>query len=205
MFVSSASLGQFLIKGLVLAAAGLAAYAFTHLLLRSARLRRAHVHDGWRYLRPGAVTWIGLPLNLGLTGFLTYWYLFVGIARTDADFQMLMLFLLCVGFNLITIHIAYTTAVERVRWNEIHIERRTLFFEGRSMSWHELARFGKEPSGYLWIASYHGPKIRFSPYANGVGELIAKVLRHLPTNLPPADYVIADAILKRYVTVTASR
>ena len=89
----------------------------------SARLRRAQVHDGWRYLRPGAVAWIGLPLNLGFTGLLTYCYLFVGSARADAEFQMLMLFLLCVGFNLITIHIAYTTAVERVRWNETDIRR----------------------------------------------------------------------------------
>jgi len=205
MFISSASLGEFLIKGLALVAAGLAAHALLHLLLRSARRRRAEVQNGWRYLRPGAVAWIGLPLNLGFTGLLTYCYVFVGSARADAEFQMLMLFLLCVGFSLITIHIAYTTAVERVRWNETHIERRTLFFETRSMSWHELARFGEEPSGYLWVASYHGPKIRFSPYSNGVGELIAKAVRHLPTDLPPADYAIADAALTRYATVTASR
>jgi hypothetical protein len=205
MLSGSASLGEFLIEGLALVALGLAANALLYLLLRSALRQRAQVHDGWRYLRPGAVAWIGLPLSLGFTGLLTYLYLFVGSARADAESQMLALFLLCVGFNLITIFVAYTTAVERVRWNETHIERRTLFFETRSMCWHELERFGEEPSGYLWIASYQGPKIRFSPYTNGVGELIAKAVRHLPTDLPPAEYAIADAALTRYATVTASR
>jgi hypothetical protein len=202
---SGVQLEEFIIKGLALVTTGLAAGALQHFLLRSARCRRAQVHDGWRYLGPGAVVWMALPLSLGLTGVLTYCYLFVGSARADAESQMRMLFLLCVVFNLITIHFVYTIAVERVRWNETHIERRTLFFETRSMCWHELAQFGKEPRGYLWIASYDGPKIRFSPYSHGVGELIAKVIRHLPTDLPPVNYAITDKAIARLATVTAPR
>jgi uncharacterized membrane protein len=149
MLIDSASLMKFCISGLIFVVLGLAGYLLLHLLLRLAQRRRAQAYDGWRYLRPGAVTWISLPLNLGLTGLLTYVYLFVGNRRADAESQMVALFLLCVGFSLITLHIAYTTAVERVRWNETHIERRTLLFETRSMCWHELAHFGEEPSGYL--------------------------------------------------------
>lgn len=196
MFISGARLEEFLI----LVAVGFATLALQNSLLRSARRRHAKVHDGWRYLTPGAVVWIALPLNLGFTGVLTYCYLFVGSARADAESQMLILFLLCVVFNLITIHIAYTVAVERVRWNETHVERRTLLWETRSICWHELARFGREPRGYLWIASFDGSRIRFSPYANGVGELIAKVVRHLPTDLPPAEDAIADESITRAAT-----
>jgi len=196
MFIDGASLREFIIKGLGIVALGLTVQALLYLLLRLARRRRAQVHDGWHYLRPGAAIWIFLPVSLGFTGLLMYMYLFVGSARADAETQMKVLFLLCLVFSLITIHIAYTTAVERVRWNETHIERRTLFFETRSMGWHELARAGAERSGYLWIASFHGPKIRFSPYSNGAGELIAKVGQHLPTDLPPADYCPESSKLK---------
>jgi hypothetical protein len=64
-----------------------------------------------------------------------------------------------------------------VRWNNSRIERNTLLFQTRTMGWQELARFSEErPSGYLWISSYDSPRIRFSPYCNGVGELISTIL-----------------------------
>ena len=55
------------------------------------------------------------------------------------------------------------------------------------MSWHELARVGVEWTGYLWISSFEGPRLRFSPYDNGFDELVMTINHHLPTDLPPAS------------------
>ena len=64
-------------------------------------------------------------------------------------------------FNLVTMALAYTIIVEEVRWNDTRIERRTLLFERRSITWHELTDVGFEPSGYWWVSGYEGKRIRF--------------------------------------------
>jgi hypothetical protein len=156
-------------------------------LCRLLQRRKATVRNGWRYLTPGPTTWIGLPLNFGFAALLSYVYLFVGSARADAAFQMAMLLFLAVSFNLIAIFIAYMTIAEEVRWNDLCVRRRTVFFETRIITWHQLAMLGSEGSGYWWIKAYNGPKLRFSPYNNGFRELLAKILENLPTNLPPVE------------------
>ena len=114
------------------------------------------------------------------------------------EFQMKMLLALTVSFNLITLLIAYSTVVEEVRWNETGIQRRTWLFSRRAMAWRQLAAFGVEMSGYWWIRSYDGPKIRFSPYSNGFDQLVRKIADNLPTDLPPAEAdLIAEAVLAR--------
>lgn len=133
------------------------------------------------------MTWFGLVLSFALTGFMTYIYLFVGSSRDDAEFQMAVLLVLATVFNIATVLLAYSTIVEQVRWNDVRVERRTLLFETRAMTWHQLASLGSEPGGYWWISAYDGPRIRFSPYCNGFRDLLAKITEHLPPDLPPAE------------------
>ena len=177
------TVGHRIVELLVIAAAVMTVQA---LLCRLQR-RNASIRDGWRYLTPGPMVWTGLVLSIGLTGLLSYVYLFVGSARPDAEFQMKVLLGLTVSFNLVTILIAYSTVVEEVRWNETEIQRRTWLFSRRAMTWPQLAAFSIEMSGYWWIRFYHGPKIRFSPYSNGFDQLVRKIADNLPTDLPPAE------------------
>lgn len=186
--------GHRIVECLVIGAAVMTVQAILFRLQR----RNAPMQDGWRYLAPGPMVWTGLVLGFGLTGLFSYVYLFVGSARPDAEFQMKMLLILTVSFNLLTVLIAYSTVVEEVRWSETGIERRTLLFSRRAMTWPQLAAVGIEMSGYWWIRSYEGPKIRFSPYSNGFDQLVRKIAENLPTDLPPAEAdVIAQAALAR--------
>jgi hypothetical protein len=186
------TVGQRIVELLVIAAAVMTVQA---LLCRLQR-RNASIRDGWRYLTPGPMVWTGLVLSIGLTGLLSYVYLFVGSARPDAEFQMKMLLGLTVSFNLVTILIAYSTVVEEVRWNETEIQRRTWLFSRRAMTWPQLAAFSIEMSGYWWIRSYHGPKIRFSPYSNGFDQLVRKIADNLPTDLPPAEAELIGQVVR---------
>ena len=186
------TLGHRIIEMLVIAVVVMTVQALLYRLQR----RNVAMRDGWRYLTPGPMMWTGLVLGFGLTGLFSYIYLFVGSARPDAEFQMKMLLALTVSFNLITLLIAYSTV--EVRWNETGIQRRTWLFSRRAMAWPQLAAFGVEVSGYWWIRSYDGPKIRFSPYSNGFDQLVRKIADNLPTDLPPAEAdLIAEAVLAR--------
>lgn len=152
--------------------------------------RRARDRDGWRYLTPGPMMWIAVVLGALATAFFCLLY-FGGSSRPDADTQMKWVLGLAAAFDLMTMAIAYTIIVEEVRWNDTHLERRTFLFGKLRMSWHELAAFGFEPaSGYWWVRGFERPRIRFSPYCNGFHELCAKIVEHMPTNLPPADIAL---------------
>jgi len=164
-------------------------------LLYRLQRRKAAVRNGWRYLTPGPMVWTGLVLGVAMTGLFSYVYLFVGSARADAEFQMKMLLALTVAFNILTILIAYSTVVEEVRWNATEIQRRTWLFSRRAMNWPQLAAFGVEMSGYWWIRTYDGPKIRFSPYSNGFDQLVRQVADNLPTDLPPAEAELIGQVL----------
>jgi hypothetical protein len=155
----------------------------------------ASTRNGWFYLTPGPMVWIAAVLGVTATGFFTYIYLFVGSIRPDAENQMQVLFVLTVSFNLLTVVAAYFVVAEEVRWNATKLQRRTMFFRWRSMSWYELAEFGVEPTGYYWVSGYDRMRIRFSPYQNGFDQLMRKVVDHLPTDLPPAEAQLAQTAL----------
>jgi hypothetical protein len=159
--------------------------------LISIQRRSSARHKGWRYLTPGPMVWCAFGGGFLMTCLLCYIYFFVGNLRPDADFQMKILFWLIVYFNLSTVAMAYAIVADEVRWNDSYIERRTLLFKRRTMSWPQLAALGYEPWGYWWISAYDGPRIRFSPYSNGFAELIAKVRRELPPSLPPGALSVA--------------
>lgn len=164
------------------------------LLIFSFHRHKAAKYDGWRCMTPGPMMWCAAIGGFVLTAVLWYIYLFVGSDRADADFQMRELCYVLIGFNLPTLAIAYQMVAEEVRWNARFIERRLWPFKRRSMAWHQLARLGHEPWGYWWISGYEGPKIRFSSYYNGFAELIAKIRKEIPSDLPPAASAALAAI-----------
>lgn len=173
-------------------------FAVFRMLFRATWQAKGDEADGWTTLVPGVTTWMALSLNLSLTVFLTSLYLALASTELDADIRMRTLLILCIVFNAITGLIAYATIVERVRWNDRLIERRTLLFRTRSLAWDDLARFGDEITGYVWVEGTEGPRIRFSSSQKGIRDLIAKVLHHLPADMPPADQAVARAALQRY-------
>jgi hypothetical protein len=135
--------------------------------------------------------WGSLIGSGAMTALFGYIYFFVGSARDDAAVQMIALYFLTMGFLLGALAIAYSMAVEQVRWNDTRIQQRTLLFQNRDLCWNQLAAFGLERwSGYAWISDCDGNKLRFWPYCNGVPELISMIAAHLPTDLPPAEAVV---------------
>lgn len=173
-------------------------FAVFRMLVRATWQAKGDVADGWTMLVPGMTTWMALSLNLSLTVFLTSVYLALASTEPDADVRMRTLLVLCIVFNAITALIAYATVVERVRWNDRLIERRTLLFRTRSLRWDDLARLGDEITGYIWVEGREGPRIRFSSTHKGIRDLIAKVLEHLPEDMPAPDQAVARTALLRY-------
>ncbi|KRE16169.1 hypothetical protein ASE66_10460 [Bosea sp. Root483D1] len=142
--------------------------------------RRARRHGEWKYLTPGPYFWLGLFAGLLITAVAT---LVVWGERVDRTSGLLF----TGAFAGLTLFLAAQALVEQVRWNSQRIERRTITGRTITMSWHELARIGVEWTGYLWISSFEGPRLRFSTYDNGFDELVLTIQHHLPTDLPPAS------------------
>lgn len=147
-------------------------------LCTSFQRRRAQRSGGWRYLTPGPFSWLGMVCGVILSA--------VGTLVAAAGKAPVPI---AAFFVLVTLVLALHIIIERVRWNGERIERRTMFLQERCLSWCELSQFGVEPTGYCWISGFAGPRIRFSPYDNGFDQLVAKVRRHLPDDMPPAEGV----------------
>ncbi|MCV9935697.1 hypothetical protein OIU35_04920 [Boseaceae bacterium BT-24-1] len=142
--------------------------------------RRARRHGEWKYLTPGPYFWLGLFAGLLITAVAT---LVVAAGRVERTSGLLFTSF----FAALTLFLAVQAMIEQVRWNDQRIERRTITGRTISLSWHELARIGVEWTGYLWISSFEGPRLRFSTYDNGFDELGETIRDHLPTDLPPAS------------------
>ncbi len=155
----------------------MAVFAFCAMLQR----RRA-VRDGaWRCLTPGPMFWAAMVSGISLTGVFTL----VSFSDQSSPFIVAM----AGFFNVLTIVTLVITVREDVRWNATHLQRRTVTGEIRRIAWSELAAFGYEPSGYHWVRSYAGPKIRFTSYCHGFEELMAMIRHHLPDDGPPTESV----------------
>jgi len=138
---------------------------------------RAARRDGWHTLTPGPWLWLGLACGTLLTAVFTL------VAMSDRSTPGLIG--LAMFFNGLTGAVAYTMLVEDVRWNDDWIERRTLAREIRRMAWTELAHRGFETSGYRWISSQDGTRIRYQDSCNGVDELEAMIRKHWQGGGPP--------------------
>jgi hypothetical protein len=146
--------------------------------------RRARRHGEWRYLTPGPYFWLGLLAGLLITAVAT---LVIASDRVERSSGLLF----ACAFAGITILLAAQALIEQVRWNGQRIERRTISGRVITMTWYELARIGEEWTGYLWISSFEGPRLRFSPYDNGFDEHALTIHEHLPSDLPPASPELA--------------
>ncbi len=138
---------------------------------------RARWHDGWRYLTPGPMTWLGLGCGLVLTGVFTL------VALSDQSTPFLIG--VAGAFNGIAPATTFVTLREEVRWTDTPIERRTISGEIRRMARSELAADGDEISGYHWISGYERPRIRFHSSSHGSAEPMAMIDRRRPGQGPP--------------------
>ncbi len=147
--------------------------------------RLAQRRGGWNYLTPGPYFWLGLLAGVIITAVAT-------LVVAGGRVERLSGLLFTTGFALVTLALAGQALVEEVRWNRERIERRTVFGTRIGLGWHELARLGGEWTGYVWISSFEGPRLRFSPHDNGFEQLMHKVRYHLPRNGPPAVQELAE-------------
>jgi hypothetical protein len=140
--------------------------------------------DGWRYLTPSKLDWIGALGCFVLTAVFLYVFFFVGSARADAAMQMFWLKLLILSFGTMTvISVLYLSNV-RVRWNDHCIQTRTMFLQYKTIPWTDMAAAGMGWGQHVWVESSDGTKIRFSSYQNGAEELAQTVLERGSHILP---------------------
>jgi len=75
--------------------------------------------DGWRHIKPGLPHWVGVVLGAGLTCLFSYIYVFVGSARSDADYQMTILFWMTLIFGACTLYMSssmFMIVRQRIHW-----------------------------------------------------------------------------------------
>jgi NADH:ubiquinone oxidoreductase subunit 6 (subunit J) len=134
------------------------------------------VHEGWHYLTPSAMEWLGLVGGVTMTLLFLWVYYFVGSARADAASQMFMLKILIVSFAAGTGIVFYTSFAGELRWNDHAIEQRQLFLAAKTIKFVDIVGGGMNPwTQAIWAAGSDGTVIRFSPYANGA-EALARTI-----------------------------
>lgn len=158
--------------------------------------RRAQRRGGWSYLTPGPYFWFGLASGLIVTAVAT---LVVASGRVARGSGLMFTSF----FGGITLLLAAQALIEQVRWNRHRVERRTIFGRTITIGWFELARAGAELSGYIWISTFDGPRLRISPYDNGFDQLMYKIQRHLPRNGPPEEEELAELPVPAFAEAAA--
>jgi hypothetical protein len=161
---------------------------FTYLLLNVLyflaaffRRRAGRVVDGWHYLTPGVMEWVGLVLGAGLSLLFVYIYFFVGSARADAAFQMTVLKWLIIVFSSLTALVGFWSFAMSTRWNDERIERFVPFRPLHTILLRDIVSVSHESwSDCLLIEDAGGKRLRVSPYQHGAESLVRKI-----TGAPP--------------------
>jgi len=134
------------------------------------------VREGWHYLTPSAMEWLGLVGGLAMTLLFLWVFHFVGSARADAASQMFFLKILIVAFAAGTGFVFYTSFAGELRWNDHAIEQRRPFLAVKAIRFVDIVDGGMNPlTQFIWVAGSDGTLIRFSPYANGA-ETLARTI-----------------------------
>jgi len=134
------------------------------------------VREGWHYLTPSAMEWLGLVGGLAMTLLFLWVFHFVGSARADAASQMFILKILIVAFAAGTGIVFYTSFAGELRWNDQAIELRKPFLTAKTIRFVDIVSGGMNPlTQSIWVAASDGTVIRFSPYANGA-EMLARTI-----------------------------
>jgi hypothetical protein len=132
---------------------------------------------GWRSITPSPMHWMGLWLSAGLSGFMTYIYLFVGSTRPDAAHQMTVLFWLIVAFGLSAIVAA--VCIRLVRSGAVRWRGTTIVSCGRNgeetRQLSDVVRLDGTLFGSVIVGFRDGATLRLDPYASGAAELIEKI------------------------------
>jgi hypothetical protein len=166
----------------------LAIYAVTTLVLCGLayfQRREGRVREGWHYLTPGAMEWLGLFAGIGLTVLFLYVYYFVGSARADAASQMVALKFLIAGFGAGTAAVFLGSFASELRWNDDCIEQHRLWRQPKTIRFADIVGGGMENwSGCVAIEGANGTVIRFSPYQNGAETLSRRIFK--PTEPDPS-------------------
>lgn len=149
---------------------------------------RALRSGGWNHLTPGPYLYVGLGLGIAVTA-LSGW-----IALVHEQTGWLVL---AGVFGAMTIVLAFSMIVYRVRWNERWVECSCWPARTRRLAWAELARYGQLPSGDVWVAARAGKRLWFSPYCNGFDQLLDKMIEHLPDEDLPPDAAVAPLVEAR--------
>jgi hypothetical protein len=154
--------------------------AVTLILLTTSYLQKPHarVREGWHYLTPSAMEWVGLLCAAAMTLVCLFVYHFVGSARADADSQMFILKILTVVFAAGTGVIFYSSFASELRWNESAIEQHRPFLAKKAIYFSDIVDAGMiRWAECLWVAGSDGTVIYFSSYANGVEALAQTIFR----------------------------
>lgn len=148
----------------------------------------AKQRDGWAYLAPSLIEWvgiIGLPL---FVVFLSLMYFFVGSARSDAAFQMLVLKGMIVAFSLGGALLIYTSLCVVTRWNKDGIQQSVLGWGVKDVPIRDIVEVR---ASRLWqmlrIESTDGSVIRVSLGQNGVDDLVEFLVTELTAPFTPAE------------------
>jgi hypothetical protein len=152
--------------------------AITLILMTTSYLQkpRPRVHEGWHYLTPSAMEWLGLLSAVVMTLVCLLVYHFVGSARADADSQMFILKILTIVFAAGTGIIFYSSFASELRWNDHVIEQHRPFLARKTIRLADIVDGGMiRWAECLWVAGSDGTVIYFSSYANGV-ETLARTI-----------------------------
>ena len=135
---------------------------------------------GWVVVKPGAMHWGGLVSGGGIVGLLVYIGLFVGSARSDAAFQMRVLWLLAAFFCV---------CMAGCLWQMRQLHRTAARFRGGQVSFCRSGDGTRITRNLADIAAMHRPwggRARFvftdgeelllDPYADKVPELWNRII-----------------------------
>jgi len=137
----------------------------TLVLLAASYLQKPHprVREGWHYLTPGAMEWLGLLSAVVMTLVCLLVYHFVGSARADADSQMFILKILTIVFAAGTGIIFYSSFASELRWNDHVIEQHRPFLARKTIRLADIVDGGMiRWAECLWVAGSDGTVIYFS-------------------------------------------
>ncbi len=155
----------------------------TLLAVLSARTQRGAKidSDGWKVLHPGWYLHFGFFGSAAFAVIMAYFF-FVS-TRTDADEQMLFVFLLMAVFGLAALYLGWTCYARIISFKNEWLNVRGIFGNERVYDLNEVSAV-KEFSG---LGEYRftfrdGVKLRVSSYFHGVVELINQLPDSADTN-----------------------
>jgi hypothetical protein len=136
--------------------------------------------EGWKILTAGGMEWLALILGSGLTGLFAYVFFFVGSARHDAAFQMLMLQVLIVAFAIMTAFSFYSVFMVTTRWNDWRLEQDSFIFGKRTICFTDVSRLLPLTwADVLRIDAVDGTRIYVPLYRNGAAAFVDELMTKL--------------------------